>query len=175
MVSIPSSVIYRVRQFARALGAKVQPEELHLVKGYLTPVQLELFRSMPRNDQRHGLDVFGTLLQEGYTDRALLQAALLHDVGKAGRGLRLWHRVAIVLIRAVRPELVLRMARDEPGNWRYPFYVHLHHAAWGAELAQRAGCLPLAVELIRRHQDPLPAAWREARLLAALQAADGDN
>jgi hypothetical protein len=175
---IPAAILYRVRQFTRALGASVQPQEMHLLEGYLTPAQGELFRSMSPQDQRHGLDVFFTLQREGYSEGALLQAALLHDVGKRGGGLRLGHRVAIVLMRALWPELLARLARDEPGSWRYPFFVHLHHAARGAKLAQAAGCLPLAVELIRRHQEPLPVAWqgtREGQLLAALQAADGDH
>jgi hypothetical protein len=164
-----------MRQFTRALGARVQPQEMHLLERHLTPAQMELFRSMSPQDQRHGLDVFFTLQREGYTERTLLQAALLHDVGKCDGGLRLAHRVAIVLMRALWPGLLARLARDEPGSWRYPFFVHLHHAARGAELAQAASCPPLAVELIRRHQEPLPVAWhgtREGQLLAALQTAD---
>jgi len=177
-VSVPAAILHRVKQFARALGARVQPEEMRLLEGVLTPAQVELFRRMSPQDQRHALDVFFTLQREGHAERALLQAALLHDAGKCGGSLRLWHRVSIVLIRALWPGLLARIAREEPGSWRYPFFVHLHHAARGAELARAAGCLPLAVALIRRHQEPLPAAWRgrrEGRLLAALQAADRNH
>lgn len=177
-MSAPGAILYRVKQFARALGARVQPEEMRLLEGYLTPAQWELFHTMSPQDQRHSLDVFLSLQREGHTDRALLQAALLHDVGKRGGSLRLWHRVPIVLIRALWPGLLTKIARDEPSSWRYPFFVHLHHAARGAELVQAAGCLSLAVELIRRHQEPPPMVWhgtREGHLLAALQAADRDH
>ena len=170
--------MYRVSQFFRALVARVPKRELDLLSEYLTPSQLELFRRMPRCDQRHGLDVFHALRKEGYHDHHLLAAALLHDVGKIDGRLQLWHRVLVVLIKAFWPQLLDRLARREPRSWRYPFYVHQHHPELGAELARAAGCSPVTVELIRRHQDPLassPLRTHQDELLVALQKADGVN
>jgi len=170
--------VYRVSQFFRALVAWVPKRELGLLSEYLTPSQVELFRRMPRSDQRHGLDVFYALRRKHRHDRDLLAAALLHDVGKSGGRLRLWHRVLIVLIRAVRAPLLDRLALDEPRSWRYPFFVHQHHPELGAELAQAVGCSPATVGLIRRHQEPTasnPLRTRQDELLAALQEADGVN
>ena len=189
--------MYRVSQFCRALVAWVPKRELDLLSEYLTPQQAELFRRMPRSDQRHGLDVFHALRRKQPCnctppgswaqgpragqlrhDRDLLAVALLHDVGKSDGRLRLWHRVLIVLMEALRPRLLDRLAQEEPGSWRYPFFVHQHHPELGAELAQEAGCSPTTVELIRRHQEP-PASNRlrthRDKLLAALQEADGVN
>jgi hypothetical protein len=178
--------VYRVSQFFRALAAWVPKRELSLLSEYLTPPQAELFLRMPRCDQRHGLDVFHVLRRKQHHDHDLLTAALLHDVGKSGHALsspkggrlRLWHRVLIVLINALRPELLSRLASDEPRSWRYPLFVHQHHPELGAELAQVAGCSPITIELIRRHQQPPssnPLETRQDELLAALQEADGVN
>ncbi len=131
---------------------------------------------MPRHDQRHSLDVLYTLQCRGETHPALMQAALLHDAGKAGE-VHLWHRVAVVLVRRLAPRLLNWLAAT-PAGWQRGFYVHRRHPALGAAQAAAAGCDPLAVALIQQHQSAMPQAWRHSRegaLLAALQAADGDN
>lgn len=135
---------------------------------------------MALRDQRHSLNVLYTLVAAGNDQPDLLAAALLHDVAKTvqpGRRLRMPHRVAIVLTNALWPDLVQRLAREDPADWRYPFYVHLHHPAQGAALAREAGCSELTAALIGRHQDRLvdPPANEEDRLLALLQAADDEN
>jgi hypothetical protein len=150
----------------------------------LTSEGLALFRAMPSYDRRHALDVFATLQEAGHADPDLLAAALLHDVGKTagasaekmtGRdpALRLWHRVVVVLMRAMTPRLLGEVAEDEPGSWRQAFYVQQHHAAISADLAQECGCSPRTVALIRHHEDP--AGERVDPLLSALRAADAAN
>ncbi len=63
-----------------------------------------------------------------------------------------------------------------PKGWRRPFVVHARHPEVGSRWAQEAGCTPLTVALIRRHQDGLTGRQTEEdQLLAALQAADNLN
>ncbi|MCL7454771.1 MAG: HD domain-containing protein [Anaerolineae bacterium] len=172
------SAIYRVQQFARAAGAWVRPTQFDqdLLRHYLSPAGLELFRAMPRYDRRHALAVFDTLRQRGQEQPDLLAAALLHDIGKTlppGAGVRLWHRVATVLMRRFWPALLERACKDRPGSWLQPFFVQQQHAAIGAELARQAGCTARTVELILQHEDP-PEPGDDA-LLSALKAADSLN
>jgi hypothetical protein len=169
------SAIYRVRQFARAAGSWVRPSQIDaaLVGRYLSPAGMELFRAMPRYDQRHALAVFHTLRAGGQEEPDLLVAALLHDTGKTlhpAGGVHLWHRVATVLLRSLSPELVEQIGQDQPGSWRQPFFVQQHHAAISAELAEQVGCTARTVELIRRHEEP--AGVEDDALLSALKAVD---
>jgi hypothetical protein len=170
------SAIYRVRQFVAAAAAWFHPRACEEIQHHLSPAAFDLFQAMPSYDRNHALNVWRTLQQRGEADADLLAAALLHDVGKTvfqAGALRLWHRVAVVLMRAFWPSLLEQLGEDLPGSWRRPFYIQNHHAAFGAELALRAGCSQRTAELIERHEEP----DREAAdlLLMALQAADAVN
>jgi hypothetical protein len=168
--------VYRAKQFFLALNARVEPEQLASLNRYLNPAQLQLFAQLPPADQRHALAVLRTLESQGHTDSDLLQAALLHDLGK-GEGIGLLYRVAIVLLRAFAPHLLDRLAEGVNSGWRRPFAIYKRHAARGAELAAEAGSTDTVVWLIRHHED-VPNATTErhrAELLTQLRAADGEN
>lgn len=125
-----------------------------------------LFDGMPVADRRHALDVVHRLLSSGLDDRDLLAAALLHDAAK-GHRMRLWHRVAGVLLEAFAPRLLRRLARADPASWRHPFHLYLHHAELSSDLALEAGCTERTAAFIRG--TPLAG---DARLGRALEAAD---
>lgn len=167
-------VWYRTRQFIGSLLARVRPDERRLIAEQLAPAQVALFERMPRRDQRHCLDVFHALRQAGHDDASLLQAALLHDVGKAGQGLNLLYRTFIVLMRYVVPYQFERLAADGRG-WRSPLAAHARHAAVGAELTAQAHGSADVVWLIRHHHSPVGSGSDDAPLqaqLVALQWAD---
>jgi hypothetical protein len=172
--------MYRAQQFFWALGSRMEPGDWAEVGALLTPAQMALFRQMPRYDRRHGLHVARTLRATGNDDPDLLTAALLHDVAKSAGPLRLWHRVAIVLLKAFAPRWLSWLAREAASrHWRYPFYIHRIHPQIGARWAEEAGCSALTAWLIAHHQ-PLAnqddgAEDERGRLLTALRWADVQN
>jgi hypothetical protein len=179
---------YRVRQFVSAVIASLRPlaaAEQAEARAWLPATAWPLFDAMPHNDQHHSLAVMRALHAAGHAEPALMQAALLHDVAKSTGRVTLFHRVAVVLIKIVWPDRLVRMVQAPAparGDLCYPFWAHANHPQLGAEIAAAAGCDPLAVTLIRRHQEPGLSTPNDARmgaptdrLLAALQAADNAN
>jgi hypothetical protein len=144
----------------------VAPEEEAVAARLLPPAALPLFAAMPVADRRHALDVVARLLSAGIDDREVLSAALLHDAAK-GRRMRLWHRVAGVLLERLAPSALERLASSDPRSWRHPFHLYLHHGTMSAEMALAAGCGRRVGEFIRG-----TAAGSDARLQRALVAAD---
>jgi hypothetical protein len=156
----------KVRQAFRYFAA-ISSEERAALTAWLTPRQLALFDSMHPADQRHGLDVVGSLRQSGRHEVDLLLAGLFHDAGK-GRRVRFLHRVAWSLGER-HGAWIWSLARRLPG-FADALDRMAHHSERSAELALRAGCSPLTAELIR-HQ----AAPRDDRLGEALRLADEAN
>jgi hypothetical protein len=181
-----AAACYRAGQFFRALAARPDAADEALAQQMLSGRERALFQDLAVADKRHALTVWRTLLDAGHTDRELLKAALLHDLGKSLRadgtrptwGVPLPYRVLIVLLEAWRPGLLARLADPNPRSPGHPFCVYLEHPKHSAALAQAAGCSPLTVSLIRRHHEPPGAVAphsREDKLLALLQQADGQN
>lgn len=130
--------MHRVGQFVAHVRARVEPGEDRFAADVLAPGALELFRAMPVADRRHGLDVAERLLAAGHDDPDLLGAALLHDAAKGDR-MRLWHRVAGVVLERFAPAILRWLANPDPRSWRHPFHLYLHHEPMSAELARAAG------------------------------------
>jgi hypothetical protein len=164
---------HRIRQFVGRL-LTIRPPDDHDARDLLPVAALALYQGMASGDQRHALQVLAALRRSGAWGNEVEQAALLHDVGKSQARLTLAHRVIAVLLHSLAPRWLERQIVAPAPSWRYPFYVHVHHAEIGAALCARAGCSPVTVALVRAHQDPafaaLPPELHAA--LAALHQAD---
>lgn len=114
---------------------------------------------MSAPDQRHAVGV-ARRVAETHTERPVLAAALLHDVGKIDAALGTFGRVAATLVGR-------RRARGR-------FALYLRHDAIGASLLTDAGSDPLTIAWAREHHLP-PERWTvPADVAAALKAADDD-
>lgn len=170
--------MYRLGQFWRLLTIRILPPGMWAeVTAVLTPAQQQLFRRLNGADQWHSVQVLRMLRHAGHTQHDLQVAALLHDVGKTCVKLTLWHRTLIVLAQVFLPGRLETWGRGDVQGWQRPFVVKAQHPAWSAEMAAEVDCTPLALSLIRRHQDKLPetAVSDEDQLLRLLQWADDQN
>jgi len=163
--------LHRLAQFWRHSRARVTPAERRQAAEILGPGLTPLFLQMPVNEQRHGLDVLAAVDWPGASKdgRLARQAALLHDVGKAGAHFSVWDRSLAVFLEAVSASSFAAMLRLRPG-YRRRFEIYRDHAARGAALIAAAGAPELA-GVVAEHHAPTPkgaAAW-------ALRQADGSN
>lgn len=151
---------YRVYQLWRSLLPHPLTSDDHdILIATLPPAGRALFAQMSRNDQRHSLTVYRSLLARNCDDPDLLAASLLHDSGKGGGRVRLWVRPPVVLLHAFAPRLLDWLARQPAQGrrvprWRRAFYYAWHHAEIGADLAAEAGLSEHSVLLIRTHHQP---------------------
>lgn len=173
---------YRLGQFFSHLWPRpLGPDDMAEVeRGLDRDARLaRLFGRMTAGEQAHSLRVMRTVAAGGgaYAARnELLQAALLHDVGKSAAPLSLADRTLVVLARRFTPAAAVRWGQGAARGLRRPFVTALRHADWGADLCAEAGAAPLTVNLVRRHQTPVTRpATTEDEMLALLQAADNDN
>jgi putative nucleotidyltransferase with HDIG domain len=162
-----ANVRYRAGQFFRGLHARLSPSEIASVRSLLSPAELRLFLAMEPRDRRHSMDVLRWLEVTAGSDKpseALRKAALLHDVGK-GR-MRVWDRVAYVLMEGVSPRLVDFLGspeRPEPGagggtRWRRALWRLRHHAELSARVLSEAGTDQQVVALVAAHIGDRPGA-----------------
>ena len=157
--------MHRVSQFVSHLTARVSAEEEAAAHRVLPPSAWSLFDGMPVADRRHGLDVVARLLARGVDDRDVLAAALLHDAAKGSR-LRIWHRVAGVLLEAFAPGKLARLAGRDPRATN-AWHLYLHHAQLSADAAQQAGLSERASAFISGG-----VTEADMQMAAALHAAD---
>ncbi|HEX5589699.1 MAG TPA: hypothetical protein VFX65_05365 [Candidatus Limnocylindrales bacterium] len=152
----------KVRQFRTHVRARVEPDERRALEAWTTDAERALFDSMHVADRRHGLDVAGTLREQGIEDRDALVAGLLHDAGKGDTGVlpRIVHSLA-----QAYGGWVAVPARLVPGMGTALERLRTHAEA-SAQLAAAAGCSPRTVELIRWQEAPRDPEFGERLRLA---------
>ena len=148
-----SRILYRARQFWETLTARWRPRDEAYPAAHLSPTLLDLFLTMSPAEQHHGIALAKKLENAPAATPDLITAALLHDVGKTLAPPTLWERVAVVLVEHFAADPMDYLDKAWFWELKRAYVTRTHHAAWGAELAEKAGASPRAVALIRQHHD----------------------
>jgi HD domain len=161
-----TGALHRVGQFWRHASARVRDDEALMADAILGPALAPLFRELPVNDRRHGLDVLQTVKRiDASPTRLLQQAALLHDVGKGGVRFSVIDRSLTVFLTAVAPPVLAALLRARPSFARR-YRDYLDHARAGAIRVAGAGATELAA-IVAEHHMAEPSSTVTRRLQAA--------
>ena len=164
-----STLFHLATRFATSLSRRPpNASDEQWAQSWLQPPEIALWKRLPAPDRRHALAVArATELRLGsVTERPVMAAALLHDVGKLESGLGTLGRVAATIAGVVRGRHRLRP------TGRFGRYVQ--HGDLGAALLTEAGSDALTVSWAREHHRDA-AHWTLPRAIAdALKAGDDD-
>ncbi|MBC8364812.1 MAG: HD domain-containing protein [Actinobacteria bacterium] len=149
---MPGRSLHLARRFVGSLrrGGPAPPDaewaSRHLLEG-----EAYLWQRMSDADRRHAVGVARRVDEQiPGTQRPVLAAALLHDVGKVTSGLGTWARVVATLVGAVTSsERHERWAVRNGVRGRLGRY--LRHPSEGAALLAAAGSDPLTVAWAAEH------------------------
>lgn len=148
--------LHLVRRFLGSLSpVPLAAADETWAEGHLRPGEQALWRRMSRADQKHAVGVARQVVDRmGAAERAVVAAALLHDVGKVAAGLGTFGRVAATLVGRRRGARWRGAGgvRGRVGRGRVGRY--LHHDRIGADLLASAGADPLTVAWAREHHRP---------------------
>lgn len=144
----------RVRQFFQDLAAPLYPLDEAFIKGYLNEGEESYFRRLRRAEMLHSIRAAGrTASSLGQTmpereKRAVIRAALLHDVGKYRYPLGPLGKTWMVLLG----KGLARRGKRSPA-----LDVYFNHPFYSADLLKRLGSFedfPWLYQLVRWHHAP---------------------
>lgn len=152
-----SSLASRFRQFFRAFTVHLSDRDEEFIDTYLTLPAKRLFLRQSAYDQCHAIHQTRLLLERTpLPDHTLVEAMLLHDVGKSLAPITLAHRVAHVLF-SKKPSCYDAFMRISGRHHLVrPLYVLRYHAALGADLVRHIELHERVAYLIEHHHDPMP-------------------
>lgn len=162
-------------------------------QAWLRPGEVDLWRRMSGPDRRHALGVGRQVAADlevtdaaavtsdrreaadgQPTTRAVVAAALLHDVGKIDAGFGTWARTLVTAVALV-------VGRDRVAGWARPGRSpaaragrYVTHDRLGRSLLEAAGADPFTSTWAGEHHIPASRQVTDRRLADILTAADGD-
>ena len=168
------SVFKRVKQFFKALTAKISAEDGKYISAHLNADEQKLFFAMSIPDQFHSLQVAYTIERFVIEDKKnidrefLIRCALLHDCGRVRGDMSIAGKVFTVLVTNLFPTFADKL---ELGGNKL-IYIYRHHAEIGARKLQKLSLYKEAKIIARHHSPPTEKDPKELKLL---RLADEEN
>lgn len=140
-------MLYRIKQFFKGFFC-VSPD-ISIAEEYLNTQELQLFMKLPSYEKRHAIDTAVTLMgfNTGKNRDILIEAALLHDIGKLGSGVGLIKKSILVLMNRFFPDASRRLAKNIK-----MFNVYYNHNIIGAGILKNINADSEVIELVKHHQ-----------------------
>ena len=113
------SIFKRVKQFYRAISAKLSADDNKYISTHLSPKEQKLFFAMDVVDQYHSLHVAYTIERFVIEDSRdvdrefLIRCALLHDIGRVKGDMSTFGKVFVVLVSAFFPSFADKLPAFE--------------------------------------------------------------
>lgn len=150
--------IYRVKQFFKAISAKITAEDLNLINEYLNENEIQLFNRLPVYDKKHCINVARDIIKEvdenefnknnkDITHNMLIKAALLHDIGKLYRTLNPIDKSILVLLD--------KATKGNLKNYKTikKIHVYYNHGEEGYKLLKDKNYNNKFLEVIKNHHN----------------------
>ena len=142
---------------------------------HMLPGEVDLWRRMSAQDRRHAAGVARRTVEflGQRADRAVIAAALLHDVGKVDSQLGTFLRVVATLSAAVAGRETAELWVRGSGVTRR-IGLYLRHPEIGGDLLSLAGSEDFTATWAREHHLPADMCSLDPDLANALREADDD-
>ena len=148
------------RFFGHVLARPLTDVDIEFIRTLISPDEEPLFWRQRLGDQQHAVVTARRMLSTHAHGRAVLRAALWHDIGKIDSDLGAVTRAFATVAR------LLRLPR--PIRWR----LYEDHGPIGARYLAAMGCEPLVVDFARFHPDSGPSVYSKAIWESLLRADD---
>jgi putative nucleotidyltransferase with HDIG domain len=147
-------IFYRIKQFYTYINAKITEEDKKYLNKNLNSVELELFKKLSKNEQKHCINVAYCIEKacREYDNhinlQRLIKAALLHDIGKSCKRLNVFEKSIIVVLDNFTKGAIKRYEN-------FPkIGVYYNHGEMGYEILKKYNCYEdKLLYLIRNHHN----------------------
>jgi hypothetical protein len=175
-VNGPGRTVHLARRFLGSLrpGAPSVADQ-RWAEAHLRPGEVELFRAMSNPDRRHAVGVARAVAAElgDEATRAVIAAALLHDVGKIVCGYRTPSRVVAIMVWAVVPDQRADVWLGRRGPLR-GLAAYRRHPVLGEQLIRDAGGDEVTARWAAEHHLPADRWSLDPTVAGVLKACDDD-